>query len=190
MCWTTIYSDGCFFPRSFPQEVCKSAAVGETKKKKSFSLTSAKQWSACLRRGERGSSPGTCPLTQRHRKQQRNEPTNNRRDIEKTKKQQHLNHLDMTLKVFMTVIFEAAGKNKQFAFLRCFLFCISLLIAGESHRRPRMQQSSLFRVRLAQLGAPLCRLQALPFSVGNKKRHQRGREITKEKAPLIHLAFI
>lgn len=104
----------------------------------------------------------------------------------------------MTLKVFMTVIFEAAGKNKQFAFLRCFLFCISLqdrrsarcLIAGESHRRARMQQSSLFRVRLAELGAPLCQLQALPFSVGNKKRHQRGREITKEKAPLIHLAFI
>lgn len=89
----------------------------------------------------------------------------------------------MTLKVFMTVIFEAAGKNKQLAFLRC-------LIAGESHRRARMQQSSLFRVRLAELGAPLCRLQALPFSVGNKKRHQRGREITKEKAPLIHLAFI
>lgn len=93
------------------------------------------------------------------------------------------------LKVFMTVIFEAAGKNKQFAFLRCFLFCICLqdrrsarcLIAGESHRRARMQQSSLFRVRLAELGAPLCRLQALPFSVGNKKRHQRGREITKKK---------
>lgn len=45
MCWTTIYSDGCFFPRFFPQEVRKSAAVGETKKK---SFLDVSQTMVCL----------------------------------------------------------------------------------------------------------------------------------------------